>query len=102
MITLKKKKGTNMHADKKKITRLLKTAQGQIDGLIKMVEEDRYCIDISTQILASQSILRRVNFDILKGHFEHCIRESLAQDSETDKDKKIGELVAVLDKILRQ
>ena len=59
-------------------------------------------IDISTQILASQSILRRVNFDILKGHFEHCIRESLAQDSETDKDKKIGELVAVLDKILRQ
>ena len=91
-----------MHADKKKITRLLKTAQGQIDGLIKMVEEDRYCIDISTQILASQSILRRVNFDILKGHFEHCIRKSLAQDSETDKDKKIGELVAVLDKILRQ
>ena len=91
-----------MHADKKKITRLLKTAQGQIDGLIKMVEEDRYCIDISTQILASQSILRRVNFDILKGHFEHCIRESFAQESETDKDKKIGELVAVLDKILRQ
>ncbi len=91
-----------MHADKKKITRLLKTAQGQIDGLIKMIEEDRYCIDISTQILASQSILRRVNFDILKGHFEHCIRASLAQDSETDKDKKIGELVAVLDKILRQ
>ena len=91
-----------MHADNKKITRLLKTAQGQIDGLIKMVEEDRYCIDISTQILASQSILRRVNFDILKGHFEHCIRESLMQDDEAEKDKKISELVAVLDKILRQ
>lgn len=91
-----------MHADKKKVIRLLKTAQGQIDGLIKMVEEDRYCIDISTQLLASQSILRRVNFDILKGHFEHCIKESLAQDCEAEKDKKISELVSVLDKILRQ
>ncbi len=91
-----------MHADKKKIIRLLRTVQGQINGLIKMVEEDRYCVDISTQILASQSILRRVNFDILKGHFEHCIKESLAKSDETEKDKKINELVLILDKILRQ
>ena len=91
-----------MHADKKKIIRLLRTVQGQINGLIKMVEEDRYCVDISTQILASQSILRRVNFDILKGHFEHCIKESLAKSVDTEKDKKINELVLILDKILRQ
>lgn len=91
-----------MHADKKKVTRLLKTAQGQIDGLIKMVEEDRYCVDISTQLLATQAILRRVNFDILKGHFEHCIKDSLSQADATEKDKKISELVTVLDKILRQ
>ena len=91
-----------MHADKKKVTRLLRTAQGQIDGLIKMVEEDRYCIDISTKILACQSVLRRVNFDILKGHFECCIKESLTQDCESEQDKKIAELVSVLDKILRQ
>lgn len=91
-----------MHADKKKVTRLLKTAQGQIDGLIKMVEEDRYCVDISTQLLATQAILRRVNFDILKGHFEHCIKDSLSQANATEKDKKISELVTVLDKILRQ
>ncbi|NLN04669.1 MAG: metal-sensing transcriptional repressor, partial [Clostridiaceae bacterium] len=50
-----------MQADKEKVYRLLKTARGQIDGLIKMVEEDRYCIDISTQLLATQAILRRVN-----------------------------------------
>ncbi len=91
-----------MHADKKKVTRLLKTAQGQIDGLIKMVEDDRYCVDISTQLLATQAILRRVNFDILKGHFEHCIKDSLSQADATEKDKKISELVTVLDKILRQ
>lgn len=91
-----------MHADKKKVTRLLKTAQGQIDGLMKMVEDDRYCVDISTQLLATQAILRRVNFDILKGHFEHCIKDSLSQADATEKDKKISELVTVLDKILRQ
>lgn len=98
----KQEKENTMHADKKKVTRLLKTAQGQIDGLIKMVEEDRYCVDISTQLLATQAILRRVNFDILKGHFEHCIKDSLSQADEVEKDKKISELVTVLDKILRQ
>lgn len=91
-----------MHAEKKKIVRLLKTVRGQIDGLLKMIEEDRYCIDISTQILASQSILRKINFDILKGHFEHCIKESFEQNNEDEKDKKISELVSILDKILRQ
>lgn len=91
-----------MHADKIKVTRLLKTVRGQIDGLIKMIDEDRYCIDISTQILASQSILRRVNLDILKGHFEHCIKESIENGSEQEKDEKITELVTILDKLLRQ
>ena len=46
-----------MMADKKQVTRLLKTARGQIDGILKMVEEDRYCIDISHQIMASEAIL---------------------------------------------
>ena len=56
-----------MMADKKQVTRLLKTARGQIDGILKMVEEDRYCIDISHQIMASEAILKR----------EMCIRDSL-------------------------
>ena len=50
-----------MMADKKQVTRLLKTARGQIDGILKMVEEDRYCIDISHQIMASEAILKRAN-----------------------------------------
>ena len=91
-----------MHADKKKTIRLLKTVQGQVQGLINMVEENRYCIDISTQILASQSILRKVNFEILKGHFEHCIRETMLSGDEASQDKKIEELVGILDKILQK
>ena len=50
-----------MRADKKKISTLLKTARGQLDGILKMVEEDRYCIDISNQLMATQSILKKIN-----------------------------------------
>ena len=50
-----------MMADKKQVTRLLNTARGQIDGILKMVEEDRYCIDISHQIMASEAVLKRAN-----------------------------------------
>ncbi|MGN0006296.1 MAG: metal-sensing transcriptional repressor [Candidatus Gastranaerophilaceae bacterium] len=90
-----------MHADKEKITRLLKTVRGQIDGLIKMVEDDRYCIDISTQILASQSILRKVNGEILKGHFTHCIKQAIENGDKDNADKKTTELVVLLDKLLK-
>ena len=55
-----------MVADHDKIARLLKTARGQIDGIMKMVDEDRYCIDISTQLMATQSLIARINADVLK------------------------------------
>lgn len=90
-----------MQADKAKVTRLLKTVRGQIDGLIKMVEEDRYCIDISTQVLASQSLLKRINLEILKAHFANCVKHSFESGSEVDKDAKISEMVGVLDKLLK-
>ena len=48
-----------MKADHAQVNRLLKTARGQIDGILKMVEEDRYCLDVSSQIMAAQSILKR-------------------------------------------
>ena len=49
-----------MRADKQTVTRLLKTARGQLDGILAMVEADRYCVDISNQILATQSVLSKV------------------------------------------
>lgn len=66
-----------MMADKKQITRLLKTARGQIDGILKMVEEDRYCIDISHQIMASEAILKRANKEVLKAHMTHCVHDAV-------------------------
>ena len=85
-----------MRADKDKVIRLLKTARGQVDGLIKMVEEDRYCIDISNQILASQALLRRVNKEILHAHIDGCVKEAI---EEGQASQKIDEIMLIIDKL---
>jgi CsoR family transcriptional regulator, copper-sensing transcriptional repressor len=84
-----------MKADKVSINRLLKTAAGQIEGISKMVEEDRYCIDISNQILAVQSILRKANKEIIKAHMEMCVKEAFERGNVDDK---IEEVVSLIDK----
>ncbi len=81
-----------MIANNKKISNLLKTARGQIDGLLKMVEDDRYCIDISHQLLATSAILKKANREVLKAHMDHCIADALSGDSQVDKDAKLKEL----------
>ncbi len=87
-----------MHADKDRTIRKLKTVGGQIDGLIKMVEDDRYCIDISNQLMASISILKNINKDVLSGHLHHCVYEAIDNDSD-DLDAKILEIESIIDKL---
>jgi len=85
-----------LQADKAKVNRLLKTARGQIDGILKMIEEDRYCIDISNQLMATQAILNKANKDVISAHMKSCIKEAIAQNK---CDEKIDELIAVIDKL---
>ena len=85
-----------MKADKAKVNRLLKTARGLIDGILKLVEEDRYCIDISNQLVATKSIINKVNSEILKAHLENCVKDAFL---EGDAEKKIDEIVNLLKKI---
>ena len=85
-----------MKADEKQIVRLLKTARGQMDGILKMVEEDRYCVDISNQIMATDAILRKANKEILRAHMKCCVKDALETGQE---DKKIDELIDMIDKI---
>ena len=85
-------------ADKKQVTRLLKTARGQIDGILKMVEEDRYCIDISHQILGCEAIWKRANKEVLKSHMTNCVNDSV---NSKDCDQKIEEMIKVLDNLLK-
>lgn len=67
-----------MTAGKDSVSRLLKTARGQIDGIVKMVEEDRYCVDVSNQLLATVSILRKANAEVLRAHLRGCVMDSLS------------------------
>lgn len=85
-----------MKADKVKINRLLKTAAGQIEGITKMVEENRYCIDISNQLMAVQSILKKANNEILKAHMEMCVKEAFTIGNEKEK---IDEIINIIDKM---
>lgn len=89
--------GRKMNEEKKKALQSLKTARGQIEGIIKMIEDERYCIDISNQITASQSLLKRANLLILKQHIHHCVREAC---NENKADEKMEEIIQVLEKIM--
>jgi DNA-binding FrmR family transcriptional regulator len=85
-------------ADSKKVTRMLKTARGQLDGILKMVEEGRYCIDISQQVMATEALLNRVNREILSAHLRGCVQQAVTAE---DREEKIEELIDTLEKILK-
>ena len=87
-----------MKADKKKMTRLLKTARGQMDGILRMMEEDRYCIEISQQLMATEAILNKINKEILTAHLKSCVANA---ETEEEKEEKIDEFVSMLGKILK-
>ena len=91
-------RGSFMQADKAVITRLIKTARGQLDCILKMVEDDRYCIDISNQILAADAILRKANREIVRAHMKGCVKSAF---EDGDSDKKIDELVDMIDKMTK-
>lgn len=88
-----------MQADNDKTIRKLKTVGGQIDGLIKMIEEDRYCIDISNQLMASISILKNINKEILHAHLKHCLYHSINNNNPDDVKEKIEEIEKIIDKL---
>lgn len=90
-----------MQADHKKVERYLKTARGQIDGILKMIEEDKYCIDIVNQVLASEALLSKAAKQILLGHIQGCIVESFESDDKEYQAEKMAELSKVLDRIAK-
>ena len=86
-----------MKADKEKVTRSLKIARGQLDGVLRMIEEDRYCVDISNQLLATQALLKRVNQEILRAHIRGCVRDALQTD---EPNPKLEEALLLLEKLV--
>jgi DNA-binding FrmR family transcriptional regulator len=86
-----------MNADQKKALQTLKTAKGQIEATIKMIEDGRYCVDISNQILAAQSLLKRADLLIIRQHLKHCVKEAFENDKG---DEKIDEVMQLLAKVI--
>jgi DNA-binding FrmR family transcriptional regulator len=86
-----------MRADiKTSCAKRLGRIEGQVRGLSRMVEEDRYCIDIVTQIAAVRAALRRVEEEILRDHVAHCVEHAIASGNKADQRRKIDELMNVV------
>jgi CsoR family transcriptional regulator, copper-sensing transcriptional repressor len=73
-----------------KALNLLKTARGQIDGIIRMVEEDRYCIDVAKQVLAAVALLKKANVVVLKQHMDTCVKDAIRTKKGAEKIDEIG------------
>ena len=80
-----------------KINRLNRIA-GQVNGVARMVEDDRYCVDILHQIQAIKSALSKVETQVLKDHAACCVAEAIASGDETEQRQKFEELVELLEK----
>ncbi|MTI66892.1 MAG: metal-sensing transcriptional repressor [Firmicutes bacterium] len=87
-----------MIEERKKALNLLKTSKGQIEGIIKMIENERYCVDISKQILSVQALLKKANLNILDSHIRSCVKDAIL---EGEGDEKINEIMNVLNKYIK-
>ncbi|HHU90521.1 MAG TPA: metal-sensing transcriptional repressor [Clostridiaceae bacterium] len=86
--------------EKKQVMNLLKTSKGQIEGIIKMVEDDRYCVDISKQILSVQGLLKKANLTIIDQHIKHCVRQAFTE-GEVAGNQKVDEIIYLIDKYVK-
>ncbi len=85
-------------ATKDQLQQRLRRVEGQVRGVQKMVEEDRYCIDVLTQIRAVRAALDKVEQEILHDHLQHCVAHAFHGGSEHERQIKIDELIEVLDR----
>jgi DNA-binding FrmR family transcriptional regulator len=74
----------------------LRRIEGQVKGLVRMVEEKRYCVDILTQLRAARAALKRVEEGVLREHVEHCVTQAIRGGDEAEQRTKVDELLQVL------
>jgi CsoR family transcriptional regulator, copper-sensing transcriptional repressor len=81
--------------------RRLRRIEGQVRGLIRMVEEDRYCIEVVTQISAARAALRKVEEEVLHDHVAHCVENAISSGNKAEQRRKVAELMEVLGRTAR-
>jgi DNA-binding FrmR family transcriptional regulator len=88
-------------ANKVKLLNRLSRIEGQVRGVARMVEEDRYCIDVLTQIQAVRAALAKVESEMLKDHLGHCIEAAITGGDAAEQRRKAGELIELLERSAR-
>lgn len=83
-----------MNSELKKAKLTLQTARGQVEAVIKMIDDERYCVDISNQIMAVQSLLKKANLLVLEQHLNHCVREAFMNNKAEEKTKEILNIIS--------
>ena len=83
---------------KPKLLNRLNRVEGQVRGIGRMVEEDRYCIDVLTQIRAVRAALAKVESEMLKAHLDHCIESAILSGDTIEQRKKASELIELLER----
>jgi DNA-binding FrmR family transcriptional regulator len=89
------------HSTKTSVQTRLKRIEGQVSGLHRMVEDDRYCIDILTQISAVRAALHKVEAEILRSHVAHCVSDAFATGDADGQKRKVEELVDTIGRMTR-
>ena len=84
--------------NKSKLTARLNRIEGQVRGVARMVDEDRYCIDVLTQLQAVRAALARVETEMLRDHLSHCIESAIVAGDVDEQRKKAAELVELLER----
>lgn len=84
-----------------KVVARLKRIEGQVRGLLRMVEEDRYCVDILTQIDAVRAALHKVEEQVLQDHVSHCVANAFASGDPVEQRHKVDELVQTIGRMTR-
>ena len=87
-------------AHKESYAKRLRRIEGQIRGIAKMIDEDKYCIDILTQISAANSALRSVALNLLDDHLDNCVSQAIAKGGN-EADEKLAEASAAIARLVR-
>jgi len=95
--------GSSLHDPivKEDIGRRLRRVEGQLKAIGRMVEEEVYCIDVLQQIAAVRGALKKIGTRLLESHVDHCVYDAIASGTETERRRKVDELVAVFEKAMR-
>ena len=87
--------------DKEALTKRLHRVEGQVRGIERMVQEDRYCLDILTQVAAAKTALENVALEILDDHVKHCVAGAMATGDERGASEKADELLAAVQRFAK-